>query len=268
MLAGPSAGLFAQIDKCIYCGVDGPDLTDEHVVPLGLLPATEPGIILRKASCVPCAAITSKFEQAVLRDLWLPIRAGLKLRSRKKRDTKKLFPILIERDGKSEEVFLPAAQFPAVMIFPTFALPGCISGEYIEDGININGTFTIQVAGPSLEDVGKKLRATKVSVRSTFHALTFERLLCKVAYGFAVTQLGLANIDTNFVVPIILGQNSQVGHWLGYDGKEVVKRNCYYSLGISLQGGVIHCRVRLFASFGAPEYHVVVGMHKKPDLGT
>lgn len=264
MLTGPSAGLFAQIDKCIYCGVEGPDLTDEHVVPFGLLPRTEPGIILRKASCRPCAAITSKVERAVLRELWQPIRAGLNLRSRRKGDALKLYPLVIEQDGREKEIFLPVDEFPVVMIFPTFAQPGCISGESLEDGINVNGTFTIQLAGPSLENVARKLQTTKVSVKATFRVLTYERLLCKVAYGFAIAKLGLASIDKNFLVPIILGHDSKVGQWLGFDGKELVKPNYYHSLGLQVQGGVIHCRVRLFASFGAPEYHVVVGTHKSP----
>lgn len=267
MFTGASPGLFAQVDKCIYCGVDGPDLTNEHVVPLGLLPATEPGIILRKASCVPCAAITSAFERAVLRGLWQPIRAGLKLRSSRKKETHRLYPVHIEREGKPEEISLPVDEFPAVMIFPTFMPPGCLSGEWLEDGILTNGTLMIQVAGPSLENVAKKLRATTVRIISTFHALTYERLICKVAYGFAVAKLGFANIDKNFIAPIILGQSSQVGRWLGYDGRELVNPNYYHSLGVSVVNGVIHCRVRLFASFGAPEYIVVVGTNKLHSLG-
>lgn len=227
---------------------------------MGLLPSGEPGMVLRKASCNSCATITSAFERTVLRKLWQPIRAGLNLRSYRKKDVPRFYPVQIERNGIPEEVTLPLADFPAVTMFPTFKPPGCLTGECLENGIGVNGNFTIQVAGPLLTDVALKLGASKISVTCTFERHTYERLLCKVAYCYAVTQLGLDSIENNFIVPIILGNSPQVGQWLGCDGKVLLNPNNFHSFGISVQDGVIHCRVRLFARFGAPEYHVVVGV--------
>ena len=51
---------------CIYCGATDAALSDEHVVPYGLGGSH----VLRKASCCRCAAITSKFERKVMRELW------------------------------------------------------------------------------------------------------------------------------------------------------------------------------------------------------
>ena len=52
-------GLFIKVNQCIYCGNEGPGLTDEHGIPLGLLPQGEPGLLLRNATCCSCAKMTS-----------------------------------------------------------------------------------------------------------------------------------------------------------------------------------------------------------------
>jgi hypothetical protein len=230
-------GLFTTVGKCIYCGSTGPDLTDEHAVPLGLLPREEPGIVLKEASCPRCAVITSRFESVILRKLWRPIRAGLNLRSYRKSAVPREYPLQIERNGKSEVVTLPLEEFPAVAMFPTFKLPGCISGDHIENGIGVNGNWTIQLCGPPAMEVAAKLGATKISITHTFDGMAYEILLCKVAYCYAVTQVGAEQITENFIAAVILGQSPQVGEWLGFDGKELLDKNPFHSVGVIVQQG-------------------------------
>ena len=102
--------MFVEINRCIYCGNEGPDLNDEHGVPLGLLPQGEPGLVLRNASCDACSAVTSSFERSVLQRLWQPARAGLGLRSYRKRSHPKTYPLTLVRDSGTEDVFLPLDQ--------------------------------------------------------------------------------------------------------------------------------------------------------------
>ncbi|MBO0734649.1 MAG: hypothetical protein J2P49_10115 [Methylocapsa sp.] len=64
--------------RCIYCGKDDVTLTDEHFLPLCLGGQH----IIEKASCRLCAAITSKFEQHVARDMWGNARISYNATSR------------------------------------------------------------------------------------------------------------------------------------------------------------------------------------------
>jgi hypothetical protein len=63
--------VFVDIERFIYCGYVGSNLRHEHAIPVSLLPAGEPGMVLRKASCVSCASRTSAFERAVLRKYYI-----------------------------------------------------------------------------------------------------------------------------------------------------------------------------------------------------
>ena len=101
--------------QCIYCASAAPDLTDEHAIPLGKLPKGAPGLVLRNASCKRCSEITSAFERSVLQRLWQPARAGLGLRSYRKRNYAKEYPLTIVRNGHAEDVLLPLRDYPATM---------------------------------------------------------------------------------------------------------------------------------------------------------
>ncbi|MEO7860033.1 MAG: hypothetical protein ABIU05_06235 [Nitrospirales bacterium] len=216
--------LIAQINKCIYCGSDGPDLTDEHVIPLGLLPKDEPGLVLGRASCNPCSAITSAFERAVLRRLWLPARAGLGLRSYRKRKIPREYPISVIRDGIEEEVMLPLEEFPATLQLIEFQPPVHFTKVPYESRIVVNASVITQVAGPPVEEIAKKLRVKTLRFKATFERDTFERLILKIAHGFAVSKLGLGGIEQSYVLPALLGQRDDMGRWLGCDGMQQLNR--------------------------------------------
>ena len=74
----------ASRGACIYCGARDVDLTDEHVVPFSLGGAH----ILEDASCRRCAAITTKFERDVAKDMWGDARISYNVPSRRKKKRK------------------------------------------------------------------------------------------------------------------------------------------------------------------------------------
>src|SRR6266508_6142095 len=82
-------------DACIYCGARE-DLRDEHVIPYGL----EGEYVLRQASCRECEKLTSRFERAVLRDLLLPARTSLEIRTRRPKDRPDRLPLLEVEGGE------------------------------------------------------------------------------------------------------------------------------------------------------------------------
>ena len=64
MSHGPTR--FSSKGRCIYCGRDDVNLTDEHVVPLSLGGQH----VIEGASCSSCAKIATKFERDVAREMW------------------------------------------------------------------------------------------------------------------------------------------------------------------------------------------------------
>jgi hypothetical protein len=254
-----SQAVLDQVDRCIYCGKDGPGLTNEHVIPMGLLPKNEPGLVLRDASCKDCRDITSGFERAVLRRLWLPARAGLGLRSYRKRNIPRVYPLTIVRNGRDENVLLPLGEYPATLQLLEYEPPVHLTHKPYAAGINVNGNVLIQVAGPRLNEVLMNHGSLTAKISATFEGNTYERLVLKVAYGFAVATIGLSNIAEAWVVPTILGQTDNVGMWLGCDGDKRLSLAYFHGMSIAIVGNEIHCRVRLFANFNTPEYLVIVG---------
>lgn len=252
-------GVFVEVSHCIHCGIEGPSLSDEHIIPMGLLPSGEPGWVLRKASCQICSGVTSGFERAVLRRLWQPSRLGLGLRSYRKRKKERVYPLLVVRNSQPEKVMVPFCEYPATIQFLEFAPPAYQDGRPYKGGIDVNGHVIAQVAGPPVEKVVKKLGVKTLRFIATFERDTYERLLLKIAYGFAVARLGLDGIEEPFVLPAIFGRSNDIGRWLGCDGQKYLNPSFFHSAAISIVNQVILCRVRLFSRFQTPEYLVVVG---------
>lgn len=77
--------------KCIYCGRDDTELTDEHIVPFGL----GGKLVLEQASCKACAKVTGKVEGARLRAMFAPLRSRAGLPSRRPKDRAREEPLFI-----------------------------------------------------------------------------------------------------------------------------------------------------------------------------
>lgn len=117
--------------KCIYC--DGLDaLTTEHIVPFGLGGNLE----LPQASCVRCAAETSKIERAILRGDLRPVRVFRALQSRRKHhDAPSVYPLVVVRGSVEETVDLPLENYPILVAFPDFAPARVAVGDPSKPGM-------------------------------------------------------------------------------------------------------------------------------------
>jgi hypothetical protein len=59
---------------------------------------------------------------------------------------------------------------------------------------------------------------------------------------------------------VILGEDSSVSHWVGsWTGELQNEATGLHAMKLRASGTDIHVVLRLFAQFGAPEYHVVLG---------
>ena len=231
-------------------------------MPFGLLPRGEPGRVLGSASCLTHASLTSVFETTVLHRLLQAVRVGLDLRSRRRRLTE--LPLSVGREHDIERIILPASSAPAVAILPIFAAPPAhIDGRPYSGGIEVPGAHVFQVSGPPLGALApllnRQLGVRRLEFTATLERDTYERFLLKIAYSLAVFQLGLGVIAEPYVIPSILGGPNDMGRWLGCDGEDHLGTEALHALSCGVFGSEIVCRIRLFASFSAPEYVVAVG---------
>jgi hypothetical protein len=126
----PKDEIVAVINRCIYCCATPPsaELTDEHIVPLGLGGT----YVLGKATCTDCQEVTALTEGRVLQHVNTlgMARVRLNIRTRRPKQRKQPYRTRIERsEGVGETVHVPPDQLPALLLLPRFELPGLLVGR-------------------------------------------------------------------------------------------------------------------------------------------
>lgn len=256
--------ILGTVGQCIYCRATQKPLQTEHIVPYGLNGPWE----LLEASCMECAKITSAFESDVLRNMLLAARTRLHFPTRHKHNRPERFSLTIKRRGREETIQVPLKVHFTAMMLPIFALPAGLDQRRYKKGIDLVGMVTIQVGSPPAQQVAKSLGTKTLAVSVTYQPVAFARLLAKIAYGFTVAVYGLNTIREAYVLPSIMGKSDDVGRWVGCStNNSLAPSNDLHKIELSSINGEIHCNVRLFARFNAPEYSVIVG-HVSEHSGT
>jgi hypothetical protein len=247
-----------DIGECIYCGATDRPLGTEHAIPYAL----NGEWTLLRASCDDCARITSRFEREALRGLLPAIRNVLGMRTRRKKDRAKTLAVVLEAGGQQSTVELPPNDFPLYLPTPVFPAPGVVTGRPAMPYVQSNLRF-IHIRGPSFEEFNKRHPgADFVGTRVTYAPDDFARGLAKIGYCFAVYTLGIAPLRDSPIRRVILGEDPCVGHWVGSWLDEPVndaKGLHAARVKASVNGDDLHVVLRLFAQFGAPEYHIALG---------
>jgi hypothetical protein len=119
----------------------------------------------------------------------------------------------------------------------------------------------IHIAGPSSESVLHRYTDVDfVGARVTFLPEEFARTLAKIAFSAGVYALGLAPLRRSPIRRIVLGKDRDVWQWVGsWTGNPMNEPKGLHAMQVRASGPEIHVILRLFAQFGAPEYHVVLG---------
>jgi len=201
------------IGYCIYCGATGGDLSREHVVPFAL-GGTK---VLLEASCAGCAMITSKFERFCTRTMLGPfrVRTGAPTRRHKQRPAE--LPLgLIDSDGSSREVEVPASEHPATLMLPVFDEPSILVGLSEER----KETFKMWIALPDADvlDLPQRHNASAMKLGS-FEISNFCRLLAKIAHGAAFyTDSNWMTSFEPLLVDLILGKTTEHRSIVGGNG--------------------------------------------------
>lgn len=245
-----------KVGKCIYCGSTDEPLSREHIIPEGL----NGEFTLIAASCARCRDTTSGFEQEVLRNTFGPARIALQMRSKRSNERPSHLPLQLRRGGEEIEIQVPVQDYPAILAFPIFAPPAYLTGRPYSSGIDIVGIAHTQVAGLPLAELQRKYGGDYLGVRLAYEPVKFARAMAKIAYGFAVLTFGLDHIAERYLLTALLGETSDIGRWVGCDRTSPLSPSTgLHAVALRMEGKEIHVLVRLFAQFGAPEYHVVVG---------
>jgi hypothetical protein len=203
----------------MYCGCTD-DLSDEHIIPLGLGASW----ILEKASCKRHRDVTSAFELDILRNLWGPLRAAINLKSRRGYKGRR-YPITITgQDGRTSTVAIDPAKFGAPMHYVMMPYPRYLSGEKSDRDLSIHGRVCHFLPDHERfkDNLKKEFNPKKVDVTITFQPVAFAQLLAKIAYGFVVARYGLEGIKTCYILDAI-----ETGHDIGPMGRLSGERGGY-----------------------------------------
>ncbi len=245
-----------DIGQCIYCDSIEEPLTKEHAIPYGL---NGPWTLLR-ASCHRCADITHRFERDSLGGLFPAFRTVLRMQTRRPKKRPKTLPLVLESRGVQRTIQVPLADFPLYLPTPRLSQPKAVTGDHTVNSASVKMDF-MHVAGPSFESVSQKYPDVDfVGARLSFAPEEFARTLAKIAFCAGVYTLGLAPLRQSPIRQIVLGNDRDVWHWVGsWTGAQINEPKGLHAMQVRASGSVIHVILRIFAQFGAPEYHIVLG---------
>lgn len=250
---------YPPVGRCIYCGgADGP-LTREHIVPYALCTREGGTGVLPQAACTEHARVTGRVERTVLRGPMWPVRVLRQLKSRTRHeDAPRTQRLTVVRNGIEEEVDLPLAEYPVILHFYKFDPPAFLApGEY-KSGIRLSGHWTISF-GPKPDDVARKLGASSISISLTDQPVAFARMIAKIAFAMAVAERLVEPADPRVgVLPSILGQEDQIGRWVGTFREPSTRPGLLHGIGFHQINGLLVSEVQLFADSQTPSYGVVL----------
>jgi hypothetical protein len=109
------------VGRCIYCGATD-SLSNEHALPESL----NGDLVLDDASCLECSKMTGLFEGRYTGETLKPARTVLGMKTKRKKQIPKKFPIEIVRNGISSLHNLSVEEYMAVI--PMWEIGPC--GKY------------------------------------------------------------------------------------------------------------------------------------------
>jgi hypothetical protein len=258
---------YPAVGQCIYCGTKQPPLRAEHIIARAL----NGTLILPEASCDDCGKITGKIEGFNTQNLGLfgPARYANRMRSRQRSKWPKVLPVGIQEEGGPEiTIDVPLAEFPASISLPVLRSARWLDGEP-DDGSPTRGSswWTTRHEGRLQAFVRKwgLKRGTRV-FSGTVNPSQFSQMLAKIAHAAAVAEFGIDGF-TPMALDLAMGRSQSINYLVGCSPVEPQpppKENHLHSIRFRSHGAghPLLVEIRLFASFGAPRYHVVVGIKK------
>lgn len=251
---------YSAVGQCIYCGSAPKNLGDEHVIPFSLNGA----LVLPAASCRACEDITHRYEQTVARQIFGNFRMRHKVQTRhpKKRPTHITIGTLLS-DGTTGTTKVPVTEHPTMLFVYKFEEPSIIRG--LSPAIEDFKWLPISIfSKQELDDFVIKYQwDRKTMIRAV--PVEFARMLAKIAYSYAVAELGLNSFrPLPMTLDTILCRTNNVSYSVGGDWKiPAPDPEGFHRLrmGFRVESNrvLVTVEIRLFPAFETPQYRVVVG---------
>jgi hypothetical protein len=182
------------------------------------------------------------------------------MQTRRPKERTATVPLVVVRAGLRQTIQIPRERCPIYLQTPLFPAPGAVCGAPPRRGVFAN-LDVLHVAGPSFKEVSAEYPGAEfVGMHTNFSPEDFARTVAKIAYCAAVFALGVGPFTNSPIKAVILGKDEDIGHWVGcWEREEINPPVGLHSMRVLCSGTDIHVVLRLFAQFGAPEYHVVLG---------
>lgn len=219
-------------------------------------------MILPDASCLQCADVTGGIEQVLLRTMWGPFRTLAGFPTRRPKERPKTLPIDVEfYDGREGQIWVPAEDYPAMLNLPI--LPPARALRGLPD----NGAVPVDALNWTWADRDALIRVAKAHGAKTVHSTPVDtyrlvRVLAKIAHCKAVADFGV-NGFVPLALDLVFGRSQCLNFLVGCrNAQQPPSDEDLHNVGLFTHNehGIILVEVRLFASLGAPRYHVVVGL--------
>jgi len=241
--------VYSPVGKCIYCGCAN-DLTLEHVIPYGLGGKIE----LPESSCYECAKITSKFEHTCLRTMYGPLRLLYGMPSRRKKNRPNTLPLKVKKAANEEWSYIEVEQekYPFLILFPYFTAPLMLAKTPIPSNHGaVTNRFWIRGASPAyvfndlLKSLTWELKVHSIMPEAKAHVAEFCQMLVKIAYSYAVGELGYGSFKSYLLPGILKADLSDCDTYIGSLEKDEAPSVLLHelSIGESMQSNQIVVRV-------------------------
>lgn len=254
---------YEPVNECIYCG-STENLSDEHVIPFAL----SGRIVLPAASCLACAAMTSRIELKVLRGIMHPARlvGGYPSRNRKRQPTR-VTERLIDQNGDAYEIEVHREDGLGLLVLPTLELPAFLRGGPNQPtSMTMNGYQVLSFGKESPEEFAKRHGAKGVQNQQVTFGVEVVQFIAKIAYGFAIGSSGEVRREDS-PIPELLRTGVGQGNWVGSETFELKHERegathamKHYSEVDTVMGpaSASVVQVKLLAASGAPAGYTVV----------
>jgi hypothetical protein len=129
--------------------------------------------------------------------------------------------------------------------------------------------FQVLRFGPHPDELLKKFKAEKVGIELRADPKCFAQLLAKIAYAFAVAQLNGRRFKDVYVRPVIFGDMTSAGRWIGSservlspepdDFQHSMQMKTFRTSSQQDSAEIAIVLVKLFANVPSPGYSIIVG---------
>lgn len=254
---------YKPVGRCIYCGRKATRLGDEHVIPYAL---AGNAIVLPKASCRNCEAITGRFEQNCLRKMLGPLRTRINLPTRRPKEREKILPLIMGKFNSSlnkDEFFrfdIPVLDYPIFYAAPCFGEPGILRRVQPED---LPNSFRAIGIGNHRLFIEYLLEyGYDIGFVGTVTPRSFLQMLAKIGHAYTVAEVGIGNFDP-LCLDIIFEKNKKPRYLIGSDDEIPAPTDSAFDISLNFTNidGIRYIVVyfRMFSSYKTPVYKIVSG---------